>query len=242
MRQLKRTMPRPVRRAFRRAQRRLTLSRATRRILDRPAGTPPTRSDLGELHFGWGNTGYSADLAYLERIAAEAARVDRPILECGSGLTTLILGLVAGRRGIEVWTLEHHRQWQGRVERVLARYGLSVHVVHAPIVERGTYAWYDPPLDEMPPSFGLVVCDGPPGTTLGGRYGLIPVMRERLADGATILLDDAGREDEIAILERWALEAGVTYDFFGDSDDAARVMLPAHATVAETTRLGRNNS
>ena len=36
----------------------------------------------------------------------------------------------------------------------------------------------------------------PPGSTRGGRYGLLTVLGERLAPGCTILLDDAGRPDE----------------------------------------------
>ncbi len=30
--------------------------------------------------------------------------------------------------------------------------------------------------------FELVICDGPPGSTRGGRYGLVPVMRWRRSD------------------------------------------------------------
>ena len=44
----------------------------------------------------------------------------------------------------------------------------------------------------LPGQFALVVCDGPPSGTLGGRYGLVPVMREHLQPGCVILLDDAG--------------------------------------------------
>jgi hypothetical protein len=45
------------------------------------------------------------------------------------------------------------------------------------------------------------VCDGPKGTTRGGRYGLAPVMKDRLAPGCIVLLDDTSREAERAIIE-----------------------------------------
>jgi hypothetical protein len=58
----------------------------------------------------------------------------------------------------------------------------------------------------MPLEFRLVICDGPPGATAGGRYGLLPVLGERLAAEATILLDDSDREGEAEVLQRWMAE------------------------------------
>ena len=57
-----------------------------------------------------------------------------------------------------------------------------------------------------------VVCDGPPSGTVGGRYGLVPVMREHLRPGCVILLDDAWREDERAVARRWDSELGATHE------------------------------
>jgi hypothetical protein len=67
----------------------------------------------------------------------------------------------------------------------------------------------------MPDSFPLVVCDGPPGSTKGGRYGLVPIMREWLKPGCVILLDDAGREQERAIARRWEAELGASSETLG---------------------------
>jgi hypothetical protein len=69
----------------------------------------------------------------------------------------------------------------------------------------------------MPGVFDLVICDGPPGTTKGGRYGLVPIMRERLKPGCAILLDDAGREQERAIADRWKTELGASFEICGSS-------------------------
>jgi hypothetical protein len=71
-----------------------------------------------------------------------------------------------------------------------------------------SFSWYDPPLDQFPSEFKLVICDGPPGDTLGGRYGVTSVLGERLKSGAVILLDDANRPGELEILERWQAEGG----------------------------------
>jgi hypothetical protein len=64
----------------------------------------------------------------------------------------------------------------------------------------------------MPPAFQLVICDGPPGETPGGRYGLWPVLGQRLAPGAVILLDDADRPGEEEVLRRWSTEARMRVD------------------------------
>jgi len=75
-----------------------------------------------------------------------------------------------------------------------------------PLKDYGDFCWYDAPLASMPASFSLVVCDGPPGATKGGRYGLVPVLGKRLSYGCVIMLDDAAREQELAIARRWEAE------------------------------------
>ena len=72
--------------------------------------------------------------------------------------------------------------------------------------------------------FQLIVCDGPPGHTLGGRYGLLPIVGNRLRKGAVILLDDAERSEEQVALRRWAKEAGWEHTIKGDADNAYAVV------------------
>jgi len=67
----------------------------------------------------------------------------------------------------------------------------------------GEFHWYEPPLQSMPEQFRLVICDGPPGDTPGGRRGLLPVMNARLRPGSIVLLDDAQRSGEIEAIRRW---------------------------------------
>jgi hypothetical protein len=223
---LKALLPRQLLRAGKRLQRRRVLRSTIRRLSALSPGQVPSRYDLERLRFGWGNVGWSADVEYLRRMAEEAARTEGPILECGSGLTTLILGLVAGPRGVDVWTMEHHAEWFGRLKGTLDGHGIANQLRHAPLQSYGDFSWYTPPLHEMPERFRLVVCDGPPGRTPGGRYGLLPVMRERLAPGSMVILDDAARPEEIAVLERWREETGATYSFFGEGDSSALVTIP----------------
>ena len=204
---LKRFVPAPLKRAAKEALLDRTLRNAIRRVADLPLGVVPSRELLGDLLVGWGNEGFAAQTDYLEEVSRQAARTSGPVLECGSGLTTIMLGLLAGRRGVQTWSLEHFPEWQARVTSVLERFEIpNVHICSAPLRSYGEFAWYDPPLAELPQEFQLVICDGPPGSTAGGRYGLLPVMGERLPAEAVILLDDATRPGEVEVLRRWTSE------------------------------------
>jgi hypothetical protein len=132
------------------------------------------------------------------------------------GAGSIVVGALAQRRGRQYWALEHSPEWAVKVDRHLDRYGIDSVVLSVDnLKDHGDYVWYDPPLDSMPKSFSLVICDGPPGGVKGGRYGLVPVMRDRLHPGCVILLDDAGREREIDIARRWEHELGASVKLLG---------------------------
>jgi hypothetical protein len=207
---VKRLVPKGVKQAARKSLLEQALRRSMRRLAALKEGEAPSRELLADLLTAWSNDGFAADLDYLEEVARRAATVEGAILECGSGLTTLLAGVLAGRRGFETWSLEHHAEWHARVGAALREHNVPrARLALAPLKSFGEFSWYDPPLAEMPEAFGLVICDGPPWTTPGGRYGLLPVMRARLPAGSLILLDDANRPDEQEALNRWSDEFGV---------------------------------
>jgi hypothetical protein len=223
---VKKLVPAGVKRAARQALLDQTLRRAVRHVAALGPGETPSRELLADLLTGWSNEGFAADLDYLEEVSRRAASVEGHVLECGSGLTTLLVGLLAGRRGFETWSLEHHAGWHARVASALEEQNVPrARVVVAPLKSYGAFSWYDPPLAEMPEAFRLVVCDGPPGDTPGGRYGLLPVMRGRLPAGAVVLLDDAERPDERAVLGRWSDEYGVRFELRETGEGAYAVAV-----------------
>jgi hypothetical protein len=189
-------------------------SRALKKFLNSPEDSlDPDKGILTDLILGWNNINYSAHDEYLRSCIYNSLKLNKsPILECGSGLTTILVGITLGRTGNTLWSLENSETWGERVRNILKKFNISsVNLNVKPLKDYGGYYWYDPPLDSMPDKFGLVICDGPPGNTIGGRYGLIPVMRARLTKGTLILLDDASRPDEQRITESWkqALNAKV---------------------------------
>jgi hypothetical protein len=201
----------------------------------RLAARHPSVWTMRLLRATWGNLLGAAAADYLAAVA-RAVRTVRPghVLECGSGLTTLLLGALATRGGYRVLSLEDDEAWTARMQQEVTRLRFgSVQVVHAPLTHREDgYSWYstDAASTGMPPRFELVVCDGPLGTTPGGRFGLLPVLHERL-DGAFILLDDAGRAGEQSVLERWKAEFGAEVTLRPNYERGlAVVRVPAGAT------------
>jgi hypothetical protein len=208
---IKKVFPSSFKNRIKKINRERQLSVALKRLTAAVESGTPQADILAELGRAWGEDGYRAVGGYLEEVTRFALETRGPVLEIGSGLTTLILGALVARRGIPVWTLEHHPEYFGYTGETLKSLGLrNVHLTFAPLRDYGEFCWYDPPLDELPRDFRLVVADGPPGDVKGGRFGLLPVLRSHFAPGVVVLLDDAERAREKAVLEKWESEYGLS--------------------------------
>jgi hypothetical protein len=223
---VKALVPVPARRLARQYHQRLALKRALGHIAARvEAGELPS-AEMRALSYGWANEGFSAEAALLAAAVRHAALASGPVLECGSGLSTILLALATRRKRTPVMSLENDAGWARRVREWLPYDARHVRVQVAPLERYDGFDWYAAETTTYP-SFSLVVCDGPPGATRGGRYGLVPVMRKHFAPGCVILLDDANRNDERATAERWADELGASLTIQGDAQHAlATLVLP----------------
>lgn len=180
------------------------LSIACQRISRLPIGVKPSRLDITLLMLAWGNIGYAAGGSYLSHVGLRVTSLRGPILECGSGATTLLVAAITKNKGNNVVVLEHNREWFHYMNRTLKSLGFShVHLVHAPLKRYDYYEWYSVPEKDLSSHISLVICDGPPGSIQGGRYGLMPIMESYLAPHCTILLDDTHREAERKIINAW---------------------------------------
>jgi hypothetical protein len=187
-------------------------------------GETPRTADLADLQIGWGNSGWSGDATFLQAACWFASTCDGPIVECGSGLSTIILSAIPRRPRAELYTFEHIEEWQKRVSGKLADLHLSAKVIHAPLHSYGEFDWYSVP-ESLPSNFSLAICDGPPSQTKGGRYGLLPVLGERLSS-ALILLDDAERDAEQEMIARWQKEFGHSVRYMHSAEGSIAVMMP----------------
>ncbi|WP_411725383.1 hypothetical protein [Methyloglobulus sp.] len=210
------SVPPQIRSFLRGVSRDDVFQRAMKQFLKDPGACAyPGNPVLIDLIYGWGNEAWSAMDEFLAGCIDHALTSRGPILECGSGLSTILLGAVAKRQGQGHWVLEHKPAWANKAQRYLSEYKLDSIIYAKPLKNYGDFCWYEVPLDRMPDSFFLVVCDGPPSRTKGGRYGLIPVLRERLKSGCVILLDDAEREAELDIAKRWEAEFDTSFNIQG---------------------------
>jgi hypothetical protein len=187
---------------------------------------------LSELVQGWGNS-WSAQTEYLSACLEHVRDSDGPILECGSGLSTILAGAVAQSRGTRIFSLEHDPKWAARTQKYLNKYRIySVTMAVAPIRSYGDFDWYSlPSLQTIPGKIAMVICDGPPGGTRGGRYGLVPVMLDKLRADCIILLDDGARDGERAVAARWGQMLATNPELIGKEKPFIR--LRAGRTIQE---------
>lgn len=148
---------------------------------------------------------------FLELIARHAlTHAPKTIVECGSGLSSLILARCCELNGCgQVFSLECGPQYAAATRAELARYGLAgrATVLDAPLTRlylRGQeHPWYD--LAGLPPvEVDMLVVDGPSGF-IGrhARYPALPCLYGSLAGHCVIFLDDAARADEREIVGMW---------------------------------------
>ncbi|WFB36198.1 class I SAM-dependent methyltransferase [Kiritimatiellota bacterium B12222] len=179
--------------------------------------TPPTYM-IGDLQWIGAAMGFRPNSrGYLRHMATKAVNSGGDILECGSGLSTLLLAVTAGRLGHQVHTFEHDRHCYQRLLTLIDRYQLSnVSVHHAPIRSYGSFDWYDIPTSCGSDCFQLVICDGPARhLTDSGRYGLFPVMRQQLDPKCRVIMDDSNRSLERHVIKRWRKEQRIEVHSFG---------------------------
>ena len=209
-----------------RIDRERTLDRALKRLGRVRLGDAVPYLALTDAVYGWGNEGWSADEDYLRRLMSEATAAKGTIVECGSGLSTLLIAGIARQAGVAFRSLEHNAEWRTRVTNALAAHGLTAYstVHYAPLQSYGQFDWYSIP-DALPANISLIICDGPPSDTLGGRHGVLPSLRSRMAHTCTILMDDANRSGEVEIMEHWERDFSTVSERFATEKGFARVTV-----------------
>lgn len=156
--------------------------------------------------------GWAASPDFLLSVARRA-RTATSILECSSGVSTIVLARAIELNGTgHVYSLEHDLTYAEKTRNELKRQNLErfATVIHAPLVSHAlgneNWLWYD--ISKLPDQLiDLLVIDGPPmETQRQARYPALPILIRRLANNASIFLDDASRPDEQIIVKRWIEE------------------------------------
>ncbi|VAW68383.1 hypothetical protein MNBD_GAMMA09-2238 [hydrothermal vent metagenome] len=132
------------------------------------------------------------------------------IVECSSGLSTLVLARCCqiNNRG-KVFSLENAEEYALQTQNNLQRFGLDsfAHVIHAPLqcttIDNESYQWYE--TENLPDvKIDMLVIDGPPGFIQKySRLPALPILLDQLSDVSAVFLDDAARDEEKYIVNKW---------------------------------------
>lgn len=169
--------------------------------------------ELPELG-GWKIT---PDFACLLAEIVDDARPAR-VLELGSGSSTVLLARLLAPSGATLTSLEQDAAHADLTRKMIAATpaagGARTHVAHAPVApwkdaREGDAPWYsEAALAALPPGhegpWDLVVVDGP--STQGradARFPALPRLLARLSPRAIVVLDDAARPGERAVVAAW---------------------------------------
>lgn len=137
----------------------------------------------------------------------------KTVVELGSGASTVVIARLMAERGGTLVSVEHEPTWADLVGQQLASEGLSdtARVLSAPLGPHDA-SWSNEPwysrdaIATLPGAIDLLLIDGPPGFADGNAHSRYPALVElagRLAPNAVVILDDADREPEREIVERW---------------------------------------
>src|SRR5215208_7870929 len=142
---IKSSIPQPVKRVVRQ----MILDPLHERISDRELkrclgelrdASTVDRSTIDTLRSAWGNEGFSATSGLIAEVAHLVVEANGPILECGTGITTLVAGVLAERRNAQVLSLEQDADWAAHINRALSRFGVrNVEVHYTPLRQYGEY-------------------------------------------------------------------------------------------------------
>jgi predicted O-methyltransferase YrrM len=174
------------------------------RTLDLTAPLPPMR--------GWA---ISPDFA---AYYVELLRTHRPsnVVELGGGTSTILSGLALAQLddNAHITAVEALAPFAEATRNALSNHKVeNAQVVHAPLTRtqlgRQHWDWYTTALLDDLHDIDLLLVDGPAqfrNPRPHVRYPALPLLYDRLAPGALVLLDDASRDDERRVVRRWLRE------------------------------------
>ncbi len=141
------------------------------------------------------------------------------VIECGAGISTLVLAQYAnmsiseGSTMPRIISIEQNYDVKTAIEKRLAMVGLQkfVQIIHGPISETGNYQLRD--VDMLRCLVGRradwLLIDGPSGPD-GCRVSTLPLLQRYCKPNAQWFLDDALRDGELAALKAWSDLQGVS--------------------------------
>ncbi len=181
----------------------------------------PSKKLIKKLVYAWGNQGFSAQIDYMHTCIDKTLESEGLIFECGSGLSTILLGIIAKKQNRKMISFEHIDFWAQRIQNELDKNHITNNIIYTRgLKDYGDFAWYD--IDDFKcEKIGLCICDAPPGNTKGGRRGFLYLFKDYLFPNSIILVDDTIREDERKMIQEWEKVLPMSIEFSGVFDPHA---------------------
>jgi hypothetical protein len=186
------------------------------------------------LFFGrWSIDGITAK-CILDTIVERKPRV---VLELGGGTSTVLIAAALQATGLSETrhiAVDHLQEFLDATQRNVQLQQLSRDVEYwccplLPEDDKVAPQWYG----GLPERLGstkidLLIVDGPPGSLHDqARRPALEVLAPYLAPGAVVILDDALRDDELKIVEKWCHDIpGITVELTSFGKGCARLKLP----------------
>lgn len=138
--------------------------------------------------------------------AAKAANGD--VLECGSGVSTLVIAAALAGTDRTAHVLEEGLVYCQQMDRRMRAYGLGNVILHyVPLMPHDEGNWYGIDPGQLPAAFSVALIDGPHDPSL--RSAVYSLLGDRLA-GAVVIEDDA------ALTKPPALPGHTVQEVFGE--------------------------
>ncbi len=137
-----------------------------------------------------------------------ARKATGPIIEAGSGLTTVLMAAATDQK---VYCLEHHGLYAAELRQFAAEAGVTNIALCIQPIKDG---WYDlsDVIEDLPDHFALGLNDGPP-RQVGSRMEFFDHFGDRCE---TIIVDDADDPGYAEALKGWAAKNDRRIDFIAE--------------------------
>jgi predicted O-methyltransferase YrrM len=153
-----------------------------------------TAEGLVDLHDAWNNP-FAAGPVMLKALAMLARQARGPVLECGSGLSSLVMA--AANPNTQVYCLENSPVFAEHLRIEANKAGIAnLHIVCRPLKE----GWYD--IQAMADDWALAVIDGPPMKDANRMEALTRLDLSRAVIVADDVQPDGGVKGMTSALER----------------------------------------
>ncbi|BCD68369.1 glycosyltransferase [Nitratiruptor sp. YY09-18] len=171
-----------------------------------------------DLHYplnrlgGWAASADFMKIVYREILKKIQTNEELLIVECGSGVSTVLMAYLLKKYSphSKIISLDHSYDYLKKTKNELKLHNLLDIVVplYAPlkyyVIDEDEWLWYDISQLHIDTSIDILLVDGPPMDTQPlARYPALPLLRKFMGDKTLILLDDASREEERKIVQKW---------------------------------------